>query len=81
MRIAYGIVCESCGRLHLIAHVKTLKRVKFTDNSDQPYRLTCFCYVRRLFDLTQTVAYRVSDQAFARGYGERYEYDVLPQAK
>jgi hypothetical protein len=83
MPIRFGIACEKCERIYLVAHPDRAKWILFTAGSSThpPSRLTCICRAERYFDGPQTLPYRVSEYICRQGYAERDEYAAIPLAK
>jgi hypothetical protein len=83
MPIRFGIVCEKCERIYLVAHPDRAKWILFTAGSGPhpPFRLTCICRAERYFDQRQILPYRVSEYICGQGYAERDEYDAIPQRR
>ena len=83
MPIRFGIMCETCERIYLLAHPDSAKRIRFTRGSvpHPPFRLTCICNAERCFDRPQTLPYRVSEDICGQGYADPDEYEAIPYAK
>lgn len=80
MPISVAVKCENCGRIYLLAHPDTAKKIWRSPRSDlqPPYRLRCdCCNADQYFDRAQTLPYRVSDYAVSRGFAERNRYEPL----
>ena len=83
MPIRFGIACERCERIYLVAHPDRAKWILFAADSapHPPFRLTCMCRAERYFDGPQTLPYRVSEYICSQGYAERGEYEAIPQQR
>ncbi len=79
MPIHMGIACERCGSVHFIA---TSSAIKFRRRSGI-YQLNCPppCCGTREFSTDEMCTYRVSDEAFRRGYALESEYEFVPSTE
>jgi hypothetical protein len=77
MPVHMGIMCDRCQRVHFIA---TSSGIDFRPSVAATYRLRCKppCAEARAFRKDEMRPYRVSDEAFRRGYADEGEYEPLP---
>jgi hypothetical protein len=81
MPVAMGIVCQSCGRMYLVAHSANANRIVFPSKTtaiSPSYRLTCDCSEVRYFHKREVTPHRISAYINRRGYGDREEYKQIP---
>ena len=78
MPIHMGIMCEACRKVHFVA---TSPGVRLSRTIDGIYRLTCQlpCPAVKDFRKDGMRPYRVSEDAFKRGYANEGEYELVVQ--
>jgi hypothetical protein len=77
MPVHMGVICDRCRKVHFIA---TSPGIEFGPPGAATYRLCCKppCDEARVFRKDEMRPYRVSDEAFRKGYAEEGEYEPLP---
>src|SRR5215813_8203760 len=77
MPVHMGVRCEVCGKLHFIA---TSRSIQFIRSAEGMYRLNCTPPRRQVREFRKEGMhpYRVSDEAFGRGYATEGEYELVP---
>jgi hypothetical protein len=76
MPIHMGIMCDACRTVHFIA---TSPGIQLSRTTEGIYRLTCKppCPEVREFRKEGMRPYRVSEDAFGRGYAREGEYELV----
>jgi hypothetical protein len=82
MPVAMGISCANCGRVYLVAHPDSARRIRlnYRDKFGPEYRLKCQCSAVRYFDKREMVPYSVSLFSLQRGYASRDNCVQVKQA-
>ena len=82
MPIRFGIACERCERIYLVAHPDRAKWILFAaDLPLIPIPLNVYVQGGAVFRRTETLPYRVSEYICSQGYAERGEYEAIPQQR
>jgi hypothetical protein len=68
-----GIVCEKCRKLHLIAQLGRLRRIRY-HNQRGEFQLTCPCSEITYFQKRMLKPYSVADYVLDVGYADSGEY-------
>jgi hypothetical protein len=76
MPIHMGIMCDACRTVHFIA---TSPGVRLSPTTKGMYLLSCRppCPETREFRMDTMRPYRVSENAFGRGYAREGEYELV----
>lgn len=73
MAIHMGIVCQKCGKLHLIPAPNKVHRISF-DKQRAEYKLTCFCQEITYFQKRMLKPFSALQYALDLGYADLGEY-------
>ena len=77
MPIHVGIMCELCRTVYLIA---TWRGIAPSDRDRGLFKLVCNspCREAKEFRSDAMLPYRVSEDAFSKGYAREGEYELIP---